>query len=46
MADKWVHMTHPTLTEEGHKPAKVTEVSYNNTWKPLGWKLYKSKKES
>ena len=46
MADKWVTMTHPTLTEPGHKPATVTEVSYNNTWKPRGWKLVKPKKET
>ena len=47
MAEKqWVQMTHPTLTDEGHKPAAVTKVSYDNTWKALGWKLYKPKKEN
>ncbi len=45
MAEKWVQMTHPSLTDEGHKPATVTEVSYNNTYKDLGWKLYKPKKK-
>ncbi len=45
MADKWVQMTHPDLTDEGHKPATVTEVSYTNTYKDLGWKLYKPKKK-
>ena len=46
MADKWVRMTHPTLTDPGHKPAKVTAVSYYNTYKDKGWKLYKPKKET
>ena len=45
MATTWVKMTHPGLTDEGHKPATVTEVSYTNTWKDLGWKLYKPPKK-
>ena len=46
MAEKWVQMTHPTLTDEGHKPATVTQVAYDNTYKALGWKLVKPKKEN
>ncbi len=47
MAEKqWVQMTHPSLAEKGHKPATVTEQSYNETWKPQGWKLYTPKKEN
>ena len=41
--DKWVQMTHPTLNDPAHKPARVTETAYINVWKPRGWKLAKKK---
>ncbi len=42
MAD-WVQMTHPTLPDA--KPGVVSRQSFDNTWKAIGWKLVKPKKQ-